>query len=218
MHVWNVLHAARWKYRTQKIAIRVPSHNFVGLYLQNEGMYRQSEKNLLNSNTSSTCPANMVIFGLLTAEICWRVWGKFQRVSRIGSVTARHFSSGRQPNFAALNLGRHLCSAGWLSRWALAHILVQVRPLSTQPMLQLIQVVDTMLVYPQYAPYAVIYRIWIRRIWLQKVWWNEVWSGLTWIVRWSQQRIDSSVACVKAGGGHFEHRFWVNFILLHKRH
>ena len=38
-------------------------------------MYRQSEKNLLNSNTSSTCPDNMVNFGLLTAEICWRVWG-----------------------------------------------------------------------------------------------------------------------------------------------
>jgi len=38
-------------------------------------MYRQSEKNLLNSNTSSACPDNMVKFGLLTAEICWRVWG-----------------------------------------------------------------------------------------------------------------------------------------------
>jgi len=30
---------------------------------------------------------------------------KFQRVSRLGSVTARHSSSGRQPNFAALNRG-----------------------------------------------------------------------------------------------------------------
>jgi len=33
-------------------------------------------------------------------------------------------SSGRQPNFAALNRGRHLCSVGRPSRWALAHILV----------------------------------------------------------------------------------------------
>ena len=32
-------------------------------------------KKLLNSNTSSTCPDNMVNFRLLTAEICWRVWG-----------------------------------------------------------------------------------------------------------------------------------------------
>jgi len=38
-------------------------------------MYRQSEKNLLNSNTSSTCPDNMVNFSPLTAEICWQVWG-----------------------------------------------------------------------------------------------------------------------------------------------
>ena len=39
-------------------------------------------------------------------------------------VTARHSSSGRQPNFTALNRGRHLYSAGRPSRWALAHILV----------------------------------------------------------------------------------------------
>ena len=32
-------------------------------------------KKLLNINTSYTCPDNMVNFGLLTAEICWRVWG-----------------------------------------------------------------------------------------------------------------------------------------------
>ena len=38
-------------------------------------MYRQSEKNLLNIDTSSICPDNVVNFGLLTAEICWRVWG-----------------------------------------------------------------------------------------------------------------------------------------------
>jgi len=43
---------------------------------------------------------------------------------RLGSVTARHSSSGRQPNFAALNRGRHLYSAGPPSRWAFAHILV----------------------------------------------------------------------------------------------
>ena len=47
---------------------------------------------------------------------------KFQLVSRLGSITARHGSSGRQPNFAALNRGRDLYSAGRPSRWALAHI------------------------------------------------------------------------------------------------
>ena len=49
---------------------------------------------------------------------------KFQRVSRLDSVTARQSSSGRQPNFVALNRGRHLYSAGRPSRWALAHISI----------------------------------------------------------------------------------------------
>jgi len=30
-----------------KIAIWAPSHNFVGLYLRNQGTYRQSEKKLV---------------------------------------------------------------------------------------------------------------------------------------------------------------------------
>jgi len=34
MQVWNVLHAACWKCRTQKIAIWASSHNFVGISLQ----------------------------------------------------------------------------------------------------------------------------------------------------------------------------------------
>jgi len=59
----------------QKIAICAPSYNFVGLYLRNEGTYRQSEKNLLSSNISSRCPHSMVNFGLLAAEIDPVVWG-----------------------------------------------------------------------------------------------------------------------------------------------
>jgi len=47
---------------------------------------------------------------------------KFQRVSRLGSVTALHSSCGHQPNFAALNRGHCLYSAGRPSHWALAHI------------------------------------------------------------------------------------------------
>jgi len=124
-------------------------------------MYRQSEKNLLNNDISSTCPQNTANVGPLMAEICWRVWctrANFNRFrvlasllqqrwspeanqtlhvvwpspglvhythfpellppdgilpgskftlrpslafSYIGSVTARHSSSGRQRNFAA---------------------------------------------------------------------------------------------------------------------
>jgi len=34
-----------------------------------------NRKKLFNSNISPTCPYNMVNFGPLTAEICWRVCG-----------------------------------------------------------------------------------------------------------------------------------------------
>jgi len=81
--------------KSPKIAAWAPSHKFVGLYIGNYGMYRQSEKNLLHSNTSSTCSDNMVNFGpdrfTSLGHPC-----KFQRVSHLGSVTARHSSSGRQ--------------------------------------------------------------------------------------------------------------------------
>ena len=83
---------------------------------------------MLSSNISSTCPHNMVNFGPLAAENCWRVWGTPANFNGfrvlIGSVTALLSSSQRQRNFAALNRGRHLWSAGHPSRWALAHILV----------------------------------------------------------------------------------------------
>ena len=75
---------------------------------------------------SSTRPHNMVNFGLQTAEMDPVVWGTLQ-ISTGFTSWQRYCpasSSGRQPNFAALNRGRHLCSAGRPSRWALAHILV----------------------------------------------------------------------------------------------
>jgi len=61
---------------TPIINICAPSHILVGLYLlRNQGMYRQSEKNLLNSNMSSTCLHDMVNFGPLTSAIRWRLLG-----------------------------------------------------------------------------------------------------------------------------------------------
>jgi len=59
----------------QNFAIWAPSHGFVGLYVRKYGTYRQSEKNLLNSNISPTCPHNMVNFGPLAAEIVSLVCG-----------------------------------------------------------------------------------------------------------------------------------------------
>jgi len=48
-------------------------------------MYRQSERNLLNSNIFSTCHRNMANFGLLTAEIDWQVWGTPANFNRFPS-------------------------------------------------------------------------------------------------------------------------------------
>ena len=46
----------------------------------------------------------------------------------MGFASWQHYctasTSGRQPKFGSLNRGRHLCSAGRPSGWALAHILV----------------------------------------------------------------------------------------------
>jgi len=69
----------------------------------------------------------MVNFGPLMAEIGSGVWGtlaNFIGFRDLAALPGRHCSSGCQPNFAALNRGRHLYSAGRPSRWALAHILV----------------------------------------------------------------------------------------------
>ena len=64
------------------------------------------KKNLLSSNISSTWLHNMVNFSPLAAEICWRVWDTPAHFNGfrtcLGSVTARHSSSGRQPNFAVV--------------------------------------------------------------------------------------------------------------------
>jgi len=74
MQVWNVTYCPRLTGNagpkiSPKIAILAPSHNFVEPYL------RQSEKNMLSSNISSTCPHSMVNFGPLAAEIDPVVWG-----------------------------------------------------------------------------------------------------------------------------------------------
>ena len=79
MQVWNLLHSARWKYRTQKSR---------------------------HLGTIAQAPLH-----ISTGFASWQHY-----------CTAS--SNGRQPNFAALNRGRHLCLAGRPSRWALGHILV----------------------------------------------------------------------------------------------
>jgi len=79
MHVWNVLHAARCKCRTQKsqkIAIcRHHRTTLSGYIFATKARIDNRKKNLLSSNISFTCPHNMVNFGRLAAEIISLVWG-----------------------------------------------------------------------------------------------------------------------------------------------
>jgi len=89
-------------------------------------MYQQSEKLVKQQYISHMSPQYGELRPTSGWDLLWSLGhpNKFQRVSPLGSVTARHPSSGREPTFAALNRGRHLYSAGRSSRWALAHILV----------------------------------------------------------------------------------------------
>jgi len=131
MQVRNVVYAARWKYRTQKSQFWNHRTTLSGCIFAAKTFINNRRKNLLNSNTSSTCPYNMVNFGLLTAEICWRVWDTPANFNRFRVLAASLHGTlvvgvsqalRRQPNFAALNRGRHLYLAGRPS-----HILVRVR-------------------------------------------------------------------------------------------
>jgi len=72
----------------QKLAIWAPSHNFVGLYLRNYGMYRQSGKKLAKQQYLPTCPHNVVNFGPLTAEIRSGVWGTPANFDRFCDLAA----------------------------------------------------------------------------------------------------------------------------------
>jgi len=79
MQVWKALHAARCKCRTQKSRQKSPSRHhpttLSGHIFATKARIDNRKKNVLSSNTSSTCPHNMVNFGPLAAEIVSLVWG-----------------------------------------------------------------------------------------------------------------------------------------------
>jgi len=79
IQVWNMLHTACWKCRTQKIGKKSPyAHHHTTLLsyiLATKACINNRKKNLLNSNISSTCPHNVANFDPLVAEVDWWVWG-----------------------------------------------------------------------------------------------------------------------------------------------
>ena len=78
MKVWNVLQAARWKYRTQKNCQKSPTglhRTTLWGYIFATKAHIDNRKKLLSNNASSTSPQNMANFGPLTSETGWPVWG-----------------------------------------------------------------------------------------------------------------------------------------------
>jgi len=61
----------------KKFAIWAPSHNLVGYILATTARM-DNRKKMLSSNVSPICLHNIVNFGPLAAEICWRVWAPLQ--------------------------------------------------------------------------------------------------------------------------------------------
>ena len=72
MYVWNVLHAARWKCRTQKNPHLGTIAQLCRAICSQLKHISTTGHKLLTSNTSSTCPHNMANFGPITTENCWR--------------------------------------------------------------------------------------------------------------------------------------------------
>jgi len=124
MHVWNVLHAARWKYMTQKISKNSPSGHhrtiFSGCIFATKA-YIDNWKKMLNSNISYTCSRNMVNVGPLSVEIGSGVRGT-QQISTGFASSLRHCTDVAHRRPTKLCKMCHLYSAGRPSSWASANI------------------------------------------------------------------------------------------------
>jgi len=106
MQVWNMLHTARWKYRTQKWRQKSPSaHHRTTLsrcIFATKACISNWKKNLLNTNMSSSCPHTSELRPINGWDLLARLGhpSKFQRVSHLAFVTAVMTLTGGQPNFA----------------------------------------------------------------------------------------------------------------------
>jgi len=127
MQVWNVLHVARWKYRTQKLCKKSPSAHYRTTFLG----YIFATKACIDNRKKIVKQQYLLHMSLQYGELRptsgWDRFVslghpcKFQLVSRLGKLLHGTLVVGVSQT-AALNRGRHLYSAGRPSRWALAHI------------------------------------------------------------------------------------------------
>jgi len=120
MQVWNVLHAACWKYRTQKWCKKSRSaHHRTTLsgYIFATKARIDNRKKLVKQQYLPHMSLQYGELRLLAAEIVSLVWGTPENFNGFRVLAALLHSQT-----AALNRGRHLYSAGRPSRRALAHI------------------------------------------------------------------------------------------------
>jgi len=82
-------------------------------------MYRQLEKKLVKQQYVVQMSQQ---YGELRPTSSWDRFVTLGHPTKFQLRYCTACSSGRQPNFVALNRGRHLCLAGWPSCWAWAHI------------------------------------------------------------------------------------------------
>jgi len=125
-----------------KTAKKSPSrHHRTNLYLRKEGMYPQSEKNLLNRNISSTCLRNMANFNPIAAEIGsgvrgtpanfngFRSWLRYcgdvahRTPTKLCTIFGRLLGVVHGMELRNSRRRRHLYSAGRLSCRVSTHIL-----------------------------------------------------------------------------------------------
>jgi len=130
MQVWNVLHAARWNAGRKKSPKNRHLRTIVQLCRAISAQLRHVStigKKLVKQQYLLQMSPQYGELRPTSDEIGPVVWAP-QLISTALASWLRYctavLSSGRQSNFAALNRGRHLCSAGRPSRWALDHILV----------------------------------------------------------------------------------------------
>jgi len=117
MQVWNMLHAARWKYRTQNDAKNRHLRTIAQLHPAISSQLRHAStigKNV-KQQYLPTCPYNMVNFGLPAAEIISLVWGttaNFNGFRVLASLLQPHRSPEANQTLHDV----------WLSTWLLHYI------------------------------------------------------------------------------------------------
>ena len=129
MQVWNALHAARCKYRTQKSRQKSPSRHhrttLSGYIFATKARIDNRKKNLLSINISSTCPHNMVNIGLLAAKIVSLVWGtpaNFNGFHVLASLLQN--VTQQKPTKLSMVFGHLL---GWYTTYTLSGVLAPLR-------------------------------------------------------------------------------------------